>query len=90
MAKKAFNIAKDIFNLAKGKALEKDRKGSESLGKDTPEGAFNIGTFIGRMQETNGLARANKFLVEIDPPTGGWVNAPDVVQHLSFLSLIHI
>lgn len=84
MAKKAFNIAKDIFNLAKGKALEKDRKGSESLGKDTPEGSFNVGTFLGKIQETNGLARANKFLVEIDPPAGGWVNAPEVVQSLAF------
>ena len=81
---KLYNVAKDVFNLAKGKALEKDKKGSESLGADSPEGKFNIGTFISKVQENNGLSRANRYIVELDPPRGGWVSDPAAIQSLSF------
>ena len=83
MAKKVFNIAKDLFNLSKGKALESGEYGA-GVGEDSPRGAFNVGTFRGKIQETNGLARANRYLVEIDPPRGTWVGSPEVPRALQF------
>lgn len=82
MAKKVFNIAKDLFNLSKGKAFSGEY--NEGIGEDSPRGAFNVGTFLGKVQETNGLSRANRYLVEIDPPAGSWVGEPGVVQALQF------
>ena len=61
---KIYNVAKDLFNLAKGKALETGEY-NEGVGEDSPKGAFNVGTFLGKVQEANGLARANRYLVDI-------------------------
>jgi len=88
---KAIDIAKDLFNLAKGKGLEKPRAGSESVGvRDNDAGSpgqspgsFNIGSFTAAMQQSNGFARANRFLVTIDTPPGPWVKS-DTVQQLQF------
>ena len=82
MAKKVFNIAKDLFNLSKGKAFSGEY--NEGIGEDSPRGAFNVGTFLSKVQETNGLSRANRYLVEIDPPAGSWVGEPGIVQALQF------
>lgn len=83
---KIYNVAKDLFNLAKGKALETGEY-NEGVGEDSPKGAFNVGTFLGKVQEANGLARANRYLVEIDTPQGAWVQSSGgagVVQSLQF------
>lgn len=83
---KIYNVAKDLFNLAKGKALETGEY-NEGVGEDSPKGAFNVGTFLGKVQEANGLARANRYLVEIDTPQGAWVQnsgGAGVVQSLQF------
>ena len=83
---KIYNVAKDLFNLAKGKALETGEY-NEGVGEDSPKGAFNVGTFLGKVQEANGLARANRYLVEIDTPQGSWVQGSGgagVVQSLQF------
>ena len=83
---KIYNVAKDLFNLAKGKALETGEY-NEGVGEDSPKGAFNVRTFLGKVQEANGLARANRYLVEIDTPQGAWVQnsgGAGVVQSLQF------
>ena len=88
---KALDIAKDLFNLAKGKGLEKPRAGTQTTGQrdndpgapGSSPGSFNVGSFVGAMQQANGFARANRYLVTIDTPPGPWVKS-DTVQQLQF------
>ena len=88
---KALDIAKDLFNLAKGKGLEKPRAGTKTTGQrdndpgspGSSPGSFNVGSFVGAMQQANGFARANRYLVTIDTPPGPWVKS-DTVQQLQF------
>ncbi len=80
---KALDIAKDLFNLTKGNALKKEKKGSGTVGQDSPAGSFNIGSFLGAMEQNNGMARANRYLVEIDVPSGAWASA-QTAQSLQF------
>lgn len=88
---KALDIAKDLFNLAKGKGLEKPRAGTQTTGQrdndpgapGSSPGSFNVGSFVGAMQQANGFARANRYLVTIDTPPGPWVKS-DTVRQLQF------
>ena len=65
------SLAKTLFNLGKGKALEKPRRGSQDSGNldndpgspGQSNGMFNVGTFIGAIEQTNGFSRANRYLV---------------------------
>ena len=87
------NLAKNIFNLSKGKALEKPKRGSSTSGQldsqpgspgESP-GTFNVGSFISAIVQTNGLARANRYLVTIDQPRGAWAaGLGGVTQQLQF------
>lgn len=90
---KALDFAKNVFNLTKGRALNKPRQGSIDAGKYDNDpgkrgqspGAFNVGTFIGAMEQANGFARANRYLVTIDRPRGAWAQGMDsVTQQLVF------
>jgi len=69
---KILDVAKDAFNLFKGIGLEKTATGADSQ--------FNLNNFIGKMQERNSLARANRYVVRIaTPPWGGAAAAQDLV-----------
>ena len=90
---KALDFAKNLFNLQKGRLLEKERKGSQTSGKYDNDpgrpgkapGAFNVGTFLGAIEQSNGLARANRYLVTIDPPRGAWAaGTTEAAQQLVF------
>ena len=84
MASKNFNIVKSVFSMAKGKALEKEDKGDKTVGQDSNEGKFNIGTFKGEMTKANGLARANRYMVTIRPGPKFWGIGSDAIQPLRF------
>ena len=90
---KAADFAKNLFNLAKGAALNKPRTGSSTSGQMDNQagsagqspGMFNVGSFIGAIEQTNGLSRANRYLVTIDRPKGAWAQGTDTaVQQLVF------
>lgn len=59
MAKIA-DVAKTLFNLGKGIGLEKPREGSQK--------PFSLDKFTGALQQSNSLARANRYVVTIDAP----------------------
>ena len=50
---KSLDIAKNIFNITKGKALEKERDGDKQK--------FNLNTFKGELTAANGLYRPNRY-----------------------------
>ena len=58
------SLAKTLFNLGKGKALEKPRRGSQDSGNldndpgspGQSNGMFNVGTFIGAIEQSNGFS----------------------------------
>jgi len=54
------DIASDIFNIAKGIGLSKPATGDQQ--------EFSLDKFMGKMQERNSLARANRYVVRIAPP----------------------
>ena len=84
MPDKIFNTAKSIFSMAKGKALEKEDKGSKTVGQDSNEGKFNIGTFKAAMTKANGLARANRYMVTIRPGPNFWGLGNETIGPLRF------
>jgi hypothetical protein len=46
---------------------------------------FNVGSFLGAIEQTNGLSRANRYLVTIDLPRGAWAQGLDTAaQQLMF------
>ena len=90
---KAADFAKNLFNLAKGAALNKPKTGSSTSGQMDNQpgspgqspGSFNVGSFLGAIEQTNGLSRANRYLVTIDKPLGAWAQGLDVAtQQLMF------
>ena len=62
---KALDIGKSLFNMVKGKGLEKDREewGDNFVGDDSVKGHFNIGTFNAKLTDLNSLYRPNRYLV---------------------------
>ena len=50
---KSLDIAKNVFNMAKGKALEKDKDGDKQK--------FNLNNFKGELTAANGLYRPNRY-----------------------------
>ena len=84
MPSRQFNTLKSIFSMAKGKALEKEDKGDKTVGQDSNEGKFNIGTFKGQMTKANGLARANRYMVTIRPGPNFWGLGNDAIGPLRF------
>ena len=62
---KALDIGKNLFNMVKGKGLEKDREewGDNFVGDDSVKGHFNIGTFNAKLTDLNSLYRPNRYLV---------------------------
>ena len=87
------SIAKTLFNLGKGRALNKPKRGSEDSGKldndpgspGQSNGMFNVGTFISAIEQTNGFSRANRYLVTIELPQGAWASGfGGTAQNLMF------
>ena len=90
---KALNFAKNLFNLTKGVGLNKPKEGSSTSGQMDNQpgspgqspGMFNVGSFLGAIEQTNGLSRANRYLVTIDLPRGAWAQGLDTAaQQLMF------
>lgn len=77
---KITDIAKTLFNLGKGVGLEKPREGSQK--------PFSLDKFMGTMQESNSLARPNRYVVEIDTPA--WAASDDTRRLVFFCDAINI
>ena len=61
---KAKDYAKNLFHMVKGRGLNKEDKGKNTVGKVTPEGFFNIGSFRSALQEHNSMFRPNRYLIK--------------------------
>lgn len=84
MAKLA-DVAKTLYNLGKGVGLEKPREGSQK--------PFSLDKFTGALQNSNSLARANRYVVSIDAPQWAQQNSAytdDAKQLVFFCDAINI
>ena len=66
---KAKDYAKNLFHMVKGKGLESRLKknpleGKKTVGKVTPEGFFNVGSFRASLDAHNSMFRPNRYLVK--------------------------